>query len=262
MRILPVSDLHLEFWPSDAKFAFHQIPKKGVDVLVIAGDLLPLCLINPYNRKAVLHFLASFPHVVIVAGNHDFYHGHSRERVLDELREFYASVPQVRFLDGEVAEVGGVRFLGTTLWFPHTPEMDKLRWQLNDYECIHDFAGWVHQEHQRSQDFLSKEMQKGDVVVTHHVPVPGAVHPKYNTPGGRKLSLFFEADCTSLIQEREPALWIYGHTHGGVSQTYANTKLICNPAGYPSESGGNYRPKLILEVSDPDETGVRTVKEV
>jgi len=51
-----------------------------------------------------------------VAGNHEYYDGVPMDRTQDELRDAAARAGgQLIFLERDVAEVAGVRFLGCTL---------------------------------------------------------------------------------------------------------------------------------------------------
>jgi len=82
MRIISFSDLHLEFG-SDIK------PPKddGVDVMVLAGDIITLSNYDPLSR-----FLETWRKPVIyVAGNHEYY---TRIRMDEENRLFKEWLPE------------------------------------------------------------------------------------------------------------------------------------------------------------------------
>jgi Icc-related predicted phosphoesterase len=32
-----------------------------------------------------------------------------------------------------------------------------------------------------------------------------------------------------------PALWLHGHTHGSCDYKLGDTRVVCNPMGYPGE---------------------------
>ena len=42
---------------------------------------------------------------------------------------------------------------------------------------------------------------------------------------------------SGLIEERQPALWVHGHTHDSCDYRVGNTRVICNPRGYENENG-------------------------
>lgn len=107
MRILILSDLHIEF----ASFT----PPKFLDydVVVLAGDIH-----NP-GHKALFWarresvFGPDVP-IVYVAGNHEFY-GTAMDTEIEEITAA-AKKLNVHFLNADEVIIGGVRFLGATLW--------------------------------------------------------------------------------------------------------------------------------------------------
>src|ERR1700748_3240346 len=102
MKLLILSDLHLEFGPFD-------MPSIEADVLILTGDInLGVAGINHFagiaRRKSILY----------VAGNHEYYR-HSFPGLNDLLTE--ASLESgIAFLENRVVEIDGVRFVGCTLW--------------------------------------------------------------------------------------------------------------------------------------------------
>jgi hypothetical protein len=102
MKIRILSDLHLEFqdWVP---------PEADADIVVLAGDI-------HVGVRGIEWARRSFPliPVVYVPGNHEFYGG-SLQVVTEEL---YVRGKRlgVDVLDGRMAVIGGVRFLGATLW--------------------------------------------------------------------------------------------------------------------------------------------------
>jgi Calcineurin-like phosphoesterase superfamily domain len=102
MRIRVLSDLHLEFkaW---------KPPKANADIVVLAGDI-------HVGVKGIEWARRSFPSIpiVYVAGNHEFYGEHIHDMTQDLLME--GRRLGVDVLDARSAVIGGVRFLGATLW--------------------------------------------------------------------------------------------------------------------------------------------------
>ena len=41
-------------------------------------------------------------------------------------------------------------------------------------------------------------------------------------------------------------LWIHGHTHAPCNYTVGETQVICNPRGYPGESGNGFDLELVV----------------
>ncbi|MBE6219826.1 MAG: hypothetical protein E7126_07275 [Rikenellaceae bacterium] len=73
MKIQYASDLHLEL-THNAKY-INTLPIEAVgDVLVLAGDIFNLCDKTPPCPKFWEWASTSFREVLIVAGNHEYYH--------------------------------------------------------------------------------------------------------------------------------------------------------------------------------------------
>lgn len=243
MRIQPVSDLHLEFDPDHGKQFAQSLPVLG-DVLVLAGDILPIRR-PPHVREMLAWFCDRFPLVVYVPGNHEFYKTSptaGSELLATCARDF----PNLRLLDSAVTEIDGVRFVGTTLWFPPTPDEEEYRSFLADFALIESFVPWVHEAHARHLAFLEQNVHAGDVVITHFVPHPRSIAPQYV---GNALNRFFVAgDAAPLVEDRGARLWIHGHTHVSFDYRIGKTRVVCNARGYPAEQGTSMNRELIIEV--------------
>ena len=243
MRIQPVSDLHLEFDEDHGKRFAQELPVLG-DVLVLAGDILPIRR-EPHVREMLGWFCFRFPRVVYVPGNHEYYKtspAAGSALLASCAREF----PNLELLDGAVTEIDGTRFVGTTLWFPPTPDEEGYRRFLADFALIASFVPWVHEAHARDVAFLEQNVRPGDVVITHFVPHPRSIAPQYE---GNPLNRFFVAeDVAPLVEERGARLWIHGHTHTSFDYRVGETRVVCNARGYPGEVGTSVNPELVIEV--------------
>lgn len=125
-RIHVISDVHLEFGP------YELPPDLAFDILVASGDIGPV-------EDAVRWLATCGKPVVYVLGNHEFY-----DREFDEVLRAArrtARGTQVRVLERRAATIGGIRFLGTTLWTSfgdwHPGLVQQAYHQMNDYELIH-----------------------------------------------------------------------------------------------------------------------------
>ena len=101
MRIRVLSDLHLEVRPL-------SLPGVEADLVVLAGDI--------GNGAAGIEWAREqfdVP-VLFVAGNHEYYEGEFHA-VQQSLRAAAAG-SNVHLLDCDVLTLGGVRFLGCSLW--------------------------------------------------------------------------------------------------------------------------------------------------
>jgi Icc-related predicted phosphoesterase len=226
VKVQLISDTHFEFH-RDGGVSFCQELEKhagGVDVLVVAGDLATDALL--YEALVMLCHL--YPDVVYVTGNHEYY-GSNRGRAHRKIEKAKSKLPNLHWLRNDVVEIGGHRFLGTTLWFPFDPLNAVYEHTLNDFYQIQGFRNWVYEENEQAVQFLKGEVRAGDIVVTHHLPSYILVAPYFR---GSDLNRFFVTELAQLIMHEEPALWCFGHTHGSVDQLLGETRVVCNPFGY------------------------------
>jgi hypothetical protein len=65
------------------------------------------------------------------------------------------------------------------------------------------------------------------VVITHHAPHPGSVHPRWT---GDLVNAAFVSDLSRLMGKS--ALWFHGHTHDSFDFRVRGTRVVANPMGY------------------------------
>ena len=243
MRTRILSDLHLEFMTAEARKAFIESVPVDCDVLVLAGDVDGgASLLGTLET-----FAARFRHVVYVLGNHEFY-GTSVTARLDALRS-WKRPENFHWLENSSVVIDGQRFIGCSLWFPHTPDADTGA--LNDFLQIRDFVPWVYERNRESVAFLEASVRFNDVVVTHHLPSNLCVHRKYR---GDPLNAFFVCDVEHVMRAKMPAVWIHGHTHETVDCVVEQTRIVCNPYGYAGhEINGLFDPTKTIETPDGPE---------
>jgi predicted phosphodiesterase len=254
MKIRVLSDLHLEFRDWDP-------PAAAADVVVLAGDIHVGVDGLVWGRK---HFPDA--HILYVPGNHEFY-GYEMQSALHELRRV-AQRLDVRLLDTDVVVIGGVRFLGATLWtdfalYGSEPAviaraMEQSTRAMVDYRVIRMLtSGLLTPDdtlaiHQRQVAWLANKLAQPcdsrTVVVTHHLPHPHSVHPRYT---GDSLNPSFASDLSALV--REPVkLWIHGHTHESMDYVVNGTRVVCNPRGYlPHEPNQKFQPRFVVDLGGP-----------
>ena len=187
MKIQLASDLHLEFLQREHPGERLITPAPDADVLVLAGDIA--------NGTDAIRLFADWPvPVLYLAGNHEFY-GLCMENTRRELRAASRG-SNVRFLDEEAVELGGVRFLGATLWTDYDLDgrpaqaavMRMCERRLMDHSAIRTRRGTFEaadawQEHQSSRSWLQVKLAErfagATVVISHHGPHRNSVHPRY-----------------------------------------------------------------------------------
>jgi predicted phosphodiesterase len=226
-------------------------------VVVLAGDI--------WEKGKGIHWArATWPdtEIVYVAGNHEFYHG-ERNEVLQTLR-VTANEMNVHFLDNDEVVIGGVRFLGATLWTDFNLFGDEKRdaamsagkRSLNDFEVIdngslqfspEDAANLCSQSAEWINAKLNEDTYPGKtVVVTHHLPSMRSVASRYKKD---MLSACFASNLDVLFGCSE--LWIHGHTHDSFDYTVNGTRIVCNPRGYVFNrvlENSRFNPEFVVEI--------------
>lgn len=220
MNAYVCADLHCEFHPDGGRdLIAHVLP--DAEMIIVAGDLA----VAKGLRLALGLLAEKYPHVVYVAGNHDYYHSSLEE--VERLRRT-PGLGNVHWLEDEVEEIAGVRFVGCTLWFGHhRPELEQ---ELSDFHVIADFRQWVHRKNAQSIEFLRRNVTRDSVVVTHHLPSMSSIVPRHRDSA---LNCFFVCpEAEGIVLEQSPRLWIHGHTHDSLDYRLGQTRVFCNPLGY------------------------------
>lgn len=200
--------------------------------------------------------------IIAVAGNHEFY----RSCLPDELARARIAAAEhgISFLDDDEVVVGGVRFLGATLWTDYAIDgeawrvlaMAAARDTMNDHRHIamskEPWRRFRPEEafalHRTSRRFLAEALALSfagaTVVVTHHAPSTRSIDPRY---AGSRANAAYASDLTEMIGTSGAALWLHGHTHQSCDYRVGDTRVVSNPHGYGTENGA-YDPALVLEV--------------
>jgi Icc-related predicted phosphoesterase len=225
LRIQIISDLHLEFHPDGGRCLLSTMDFQSSDVLLVAGDL---CSAKTIARSFELLCGVYRGPIIYVPGNHEYY-GSSFSKVDALLAATEQAHPNLSVLNNKTMEVAGRRILGTTLWFPDQPSNYRYEDMLNDFRMIRGFKEGVYVAHTQARQFLGSELRAGDVVVTHHLPSAESVSARHKKS---PLNRFFVSPLDELILQRQPALWVHGHTHDSADYHLGHTRVVCNPFGY------------------------------
>lgn len=261
MKIQIFSDLHLDA----ARIKPINI-MAGVDLIIVAGDTCEGALkAFEYLRRIVPMAIP----IVMVMGNHEHY----RRFVPVELTLARQHAPSfnIHLLEndsvvvGDNAVVGGVRFVGTTLWSDYAifgaanvnAVMNVCASGMNDHRLI----GWQKKPwlrfrpqeaallHHRSKAFLNETLATPfdgpTVVVSHHAPHWDSVHPRFRSD---RLTGAYVSDLSALIETHQPTLWVHGHLHHSSDYRIGQTRVLANPHGYGSENP-DFDGELVVEIS-------------
>lgn len=251
MKIQILSDLHLEY------SSFEPV-QTDADVIVLAGDI---CL----GTRGIAWARQTWPdrEIVFVPGNHEYYR--SEIGIEYEQMEIAARVYRVHVLNRKEAVIGGVRFLGATLWtdFRLFGEAERP-WAyaaglngLTDFRVI-DYGSKTFMPQDSAElnaadvawlegKLKAEKFDGATVVVTHHLPSIRSVSERYKK---ELLSACFASNLEHLMGYSQ--LWIHGHTHDSFDYQNNGTRVICNPRGYcktgESPENRDFNPALVVEV--------------
>jgi len=286
MKIQIVSDLHLEFSDIFIKNT------NNADVLILSGDIMVAQDLHDHpepNNTADQAAIANgtglgrrqltaqrfrdflkrcsfqFPHVIYIAGNHEFYNGKIYAGI-DYLRDECAKFSNVYFLERDTKIIDDVVFVGGTLWTdmnkgdPMT--MHAIRDMMSDFRVIrNDRKGYMPFKpsdaidiHIRTKEYIqhivNEHKDKRCVVVGHHSPSFLSVHDQYRNEhlmnGGYHSSLE-----EFILDHPQIKLWTHGHTHHCFDYVIGETRIVCNPRGYSTDGYTEYTgwdPEKVVEV--------------
>ncbi len=250
MRLQIISDIHLEFRDNNYPYIARTAPN-----IALIGDIG-----RPFSsvyRRLIANLAKRFEHVILLAGNHEYYSSPRRKITVAEIKERIRAVAgaydNVHFLDNTAMFIDGTRILGCTLWTRIPPEQwVQVRKEMNDYRMcfVSRFADlnlgvplapehtvyW----HEESLQWLKEELSAPGyldtptVVLTHHAPYDkGTSDPQYDSSPTRAC---YATDLSAMF--RAPIVaWAYGHTHWPQDSLLNGVRLISNPLGYPGELG-------------------------
>lgn len=264
MRIQIVSDLHLEFADINIQ------NQTDSDVLVLSGDIMIASKIHRPESEYGIRFRDflkrvsfQFPHVVYVAGNHEFYDSGRFFEGIDQLRDACNVHDNVYFLERDIKIIDDVLFVGGTLW----TDMNKfdpltlhaVRDMMNDYRAIrNDKNGFIPikpvdtvERHRLTRDYIKliaeQNRDKTVVVVGHHSPSYQSIHPMYASE--HIMNGAYHSDLSNIMLDNTNIkLWTHGHTHHPFDYFIGETRIVCNPRGYDGYENTGWDPNKTVEV--------------
>lgn len=262
MKIAYTSDLHLDFWcpgtneqdPGTIRSIKNYIDRilvpKAADVLVVAGD------IGHYNNVDILllkMLQRIYKDVVIVSGNHDKYLVSGKQcskyqyNSYSRVKEFKSMCLEagIHYLDGNVVEIGGVKFGGTELWYDISDPDVRQLWEnyYNDSKLIYlsypvsmPYTSRLaptfdSQAHYKNELAKLKNIDQCDVFVSHVLPVKQPYESGYDP----QFDVFYWCDALSNLKRMHARHVIYGHSHEARQFTYEGIEFHNSAIGYPSE---------------------------
>lgn len=279
-----ISDVHLEFvYEASDKATLQQrqehvnriLPPLENDdktILLVNGDLACATKVN-----RIVNFFSEvahrFRHVIYVLGNHEHYNGniHTTETII---RNALAEFPNITIAGNTVKTISfdGVLFIACTLWTDYgkkTFRVDEIRSHIscgiNDHQLVKitqsdgttrkfhpDDGALIHADSLIDIECAVTTHDGPTVVLTHHLPSFSCVSPRFTVSHtDRIMTHAFASDLDWLITKCKPTFWLFGHTHDPFDLTIGETRLVCNPVGYPNENNqfrNKYNPTLVIEL--------------
>ena len=256
MKIHIFSDLHLEggAWTP---------PDCGADIYLVAGDLCD----DGVGAVAWCKALATARQkpVLFVPGNHEYYGSVMSRRLLQMHRACQGS--PVVLLANRVIDLGGVRFVGTTLWTDFA--LDGVPFQSIAMNAARDFMAdfstvfyrregrsnllspaYTTRLHERARRALERGLEEAYerpvVVATHHAPSGSSVNAHFH---GSATNPAFASNLDMLVGYGNARLWVHGHMHDNADYLLGATRVLCNPRGYHKKPNPGFIPDLVVEVS-------------
>ena len=251
MRIQFASDLHLEYL--NRRFPdFLRITRLGsaeADLLVLAGDIhVDTYMVEKFGCWEIP--------VLYVPGNHEFYDTAIHPQVEKIRRAARDSAMQVLFRDE----------LGCTLWTNYQlmgtggrqlASMLACEARIADHRKIMGVekpgegfsAQQAFEQHQCDRAWLESKLNERfagkTVVVTHHAPSRGSVHPRFR---GDPCNPAFVSDLDDLVEKAD--IWIHGHVHDSFDYQVGKCRVLANPGSYATTMGKVKLPEQ-LEYENP-----------
>jgi predicted phosphodiesterase len=269
MRIAVASDIHLEFGPIELENT------ENAEVLILSGDIcvaaelhgvkeVEKTVVDRFDRSKHIHNFfqtccKNFSHVIYIMGNHEHYHG-DFANTITELKEKLGYLVNLHILDKEMVTLGGIKFIGGTLWTNMNDEdpvtLSHVRGFMNDFKQIADSRAPVHYkdlegkyrtrtgkfspiasviDHKEMLHFIRGQVDENPnstyVICGHHSPSKASTHPRYQTE--KIVNGAYSSELSEFILDRpQIKLWTHGHTHEVFDYMIGDCRVVCNPRGY------------------------------
>lgn len=287
MKIYGTSDIHLDINP--LRFALGD---RKEDILLLAGDNAEVASFfpryvyldgmpeNKTPENCVLmqspvaedfrKICAAYKYVVVIFGNHEFYHGNLKDSVQD-FRDLFKDVDNLIILDNQTIVIeNAIRIIGTTLWTDinngNPQYMQYLRHYMNDYNHIKTYRymdGMVDgvrtlmpsdttEKHAEDRAFLAAELENiaeddpiPTIVMTHHAPV--WTHRNSQRSGNDADYGYACTDMDDIVldNDKKVFMWFHGHTHDERLTKVGNTMVATHARGYYERQ---FTPMLLLDL--------------
>lgn len=258
MKFDLVSDLHNNFWPSNARINW-----EGLGTSLIAVVLGDVNIDSEDTYKTIVDISKYYKYVIFVDGNHEHNNQCGFQEHNQKIRQQFNKYHNIQYLNRNAIVIDGVAFVGANGWWSYDymePEISKeeaYMYFVSNNIYSEPFLQEVWQTAKDDARVLSEIVMKLTsnpevkeiVMTTHTAPLKTFMdlvieqHPaNYARCGSSFLSEILNFDINKKIKT-----WCFGHVHQNFDQTIGDIRYVCHPRGRLDDSPHNlfYYPKMI-----------------
>lgn len=273
-----VSDIHLEFYKK--KIPIINPICEGESYLALLGDI-GYPILDNYGKFIEYHS-KYFKEIIIIAGNHEFYSGKSKQRTISDVKEKIVNIclkyTNVTFLDNSSKLIGNTLFIGSTLWSDVQCSKTVIE-LMNDYNKIYVKSDeyrskYIYRSNPYGMGGTTKKIfikRKRDILSPSHVrsmhneainyikseinqaKTDNIIILTHHAPSFKLLdeidirSTCYATDLESLMNNTKINHWLFGHIHHNVNINIGDVKCISNCMGYIGEFCERFDEKKFIE---------------
>ena len=82
-------------------------------------------------------------------------------------------------------------------------------------------------------------------MITHHGP---SIQSVSECDKDDVITSAYVSDHEAFIEMHKPNMWVHGHLHNSSDYVIGETRVLCNPRGYPSALNPDYNPLKTFEI--------------
>ena len=239
------SDLHINsYFPNypSVKNLFNTTEPFIADICILVGDITHYELIHFY-KKFLKYLSTYFTRIVLVPGNHEYYNNTTNNIKSMKEMDLLASsltdeIKNLDILNNTYIDIMNIRIYGSILWsfIPDNVPYNKYIPIYNDYKKL------ITKEEFNMLNYCSKlslvnciEQTKKDgkqlIIATHYSPTFDMYTILNDTTlvPSDPLNYFYCNNLNHLINDKNAAVWVFGHTHTFINEIKDGCILLSNP---------------------------------
>lgn len=248
-----ISDTHLELTRKNV-VRLPPLPSDSATVLILAGDIGTWKQVTSW----MIAVKNQFAHIVLVAGNHEYY-GQEVGFTQRQIRRRLAAYDNLHFLENDHLELENCLLVGATLWTDmggnDSQAIAVCAKYMNDYHNIrlgavedkHTLTPQdtmiMHRESLRYFEQAIDHATKPVIIISHHAPSFSTVTDEDIGFFDDRIQCAYASNLYDWLNERNEkkqkiVAWCHGHTHKSMSYRLADVPVLTNAKGYHNEKTG------------------------